>query len=229
MKQYWPIMGAVGLAATVGLYAYVSRDPLYEEQETEEFTEEEQGYEAELPDEEIPAPYTPKVKKEKNQIKNKQNSPKYDKKEIIPRAQIYHPSSPKSSRLEDFEFRYRARKYFDEALEAKDYKIAETYIDDLPEDIKKDLLCQIVVSYSNYLTSVSKNCETQDHYSVLRKVLSMEAILDKYKEDISCEAMDIKTDDETGAGTMNLTTIKVNELQMKGEKVLQKVIANCHE
>ena len=268
MKKYWPLMGAAGIVATLGLYRYVSRDPIYEEQETEEFVEEEMEYEIKLPAEEISRPYNaPKDKqapKDKEKItpeKTKQNSPinsPINRKETITRHQPYAPSLPKSSDLEDtledtseedekeypsyyippeerdsqFPY-YRAEKYFDEALEAKDYKIAEMYIDDIlsvsdnQKKTKRALLCEMVVDYLNYCISVKKNCETQDPYSVLLKVLSMNAILNKYEEDISCkvfEVLDIINDNVSG----NVRILEADEVRSEGEKSLQKVI-QCHE
>ena len=104
MKRYWPFMGAVGVAATIGLYAYVNRDPLYEEPETEEFLEEETEYEAEVPDNEItgiPAPYTtPKATKNKEKtIPRSEPSQKYQQEQKTRRP--YHPSFPRSSGLEE--------------------------------------------------------------------------------------------------------------------------------
>ena len=151
MKRYWPIMGAVGVAATVGLYGYVNRDPLYEEPETEEFLEEETEYEVEVPEEgvEIPVPYAPKATKEKKS----ENSPKYHEKEetkphipslpkpsleeTLEEEQPYDLPSEKrialttnwtlgnvKSRMEELEKNYQT------ALGAYDFKVAASYIAD---------------------------------------------------------------------------------------------------
>ena len=143
MKRYWPIMGAVGVAATVGLYGYVSRDPLYEE--PEEFLEGETENEVELPEELVP--YEDSKIEKKNQPK--QISPKYDKKEETQRNRPYRPLLPKSSGLEDalegeeeYPWYYippeergdltleELDRYMSEAREANDFKVALSYIKD---------------------------------------------------------------------------------------------------
>jgi len=201
MKRYWPFMGAVGVAATIGLYAYVNRDPLYEEPETEEeYLEEGSEYEAELPEEEIPAPYTTKNTKEKDQTQRKQKQNKYDQKEN--KSNPYNRSSPKPSGLEEtledeerlwydlptekreFQSWEELGKYVNAALEAHDYKVAESYMQyaekfvepKTPEnykDQKKAMSYVIISRYNEYLNEVITNCRNQSYESIFRKVMWM--------------------------------------------------------
>lgn len=123
MKRYWPLFGAVGIASTIGLYGYVSRDPLYEEPETEEeFFEEEIEYGAELPEEEIPVPKytTKKIEKEKIQTKRKQKHPDKDNKETKPKNMTYYPSLPKSSLEEALEEENEERPWYDLPAEKRE-------------------------------------------------------------------------------------------------------------
>lgn len=159
MKRYLSFISAVGLVATIGLYTYVNRDHLYQEQETEEFLEEEQECESEyqvnLSEEEIkevPISYDPsKVKREeKNISKFQPNSQKYDQKQKNPRNQPRKTSLPTSQGLDDiiedeeeekpsYDFSSEEReqltdqqllRYGYEALHNLDYKVAETYLSD---------------------------------------------------------------------------------------------------
>lgn len=214
MKRYWPFMGAVGIAATVGLCTYVSRDPLYEEPETEEFLEDEPEHEAELHDDKIPVPYDSQspAAKEKKQIKEKPNSPKYRKKEEKPPKLPSQPSSPKSSDLEnavedaqEFPSYYippeerdyskeEFRKGFFGAIRAREYKVAETYFADVQkyfntqdqEYIKavKNFLLCQIAVDYHDYLSDVIKCREQDAYSVLRKVIWMDSFLNQYKDDL---------------------------------------------
>lgn len=212
MKQYWPYMRAVGVAATLGLYAYVNRDPLYDGPETEEeFFEEETEYETELPKEEIPVPYiTPKTNKKVEQKPKK--SP--NQRETI-RNQPYRPSIPKSSGLEktveeeneerpSYDLLQEERDkltvrqlldYWDESLNNLDYKVAETYSSDLKKRYeligKKSLFdeCYISDSYDYNLSDMIKNCKRYDYNSVFRKIMWMNIFfIPKYEKSIpNCE------------------------------------------
>ena len=203
-------MGAAGVAATLGLYAYVNRDPLYEEPETEEFLEEVPEYEEALPEDEIPVPHTAKkTEKEKNQIKRKQNSQKDYQKEIKPRNQAYNPTLPKVSGLEEvveeerpwYDLPKEKRealtitnnsiedfgrnmdelfKHFFASLEAYDFKVAASYIDDLQCN---PCINEITAQYNAYLSDVIENCHRQDFNSVFRKIMWMNLFLAE-KQDI---------------------------------------------
>lgn len=213
MKGYWPVMGVVGIVATVGLYAYVSRDPLYEESETKEFLEEEvTEYEAELPEDEIPVPYVQKAE-EVNPIKKRQNHSEKTKKKITPQNQPYHPSFPQSSGLEDaieedeeerawydlppeernFKNLGEVAEYFNAALDARDYKVAESYIQNFlkfvepktPERYQEQKGIRgsiIVANYNEYLNDIIKNCKDYNYDSVFRKVMWMNFFAAEYEE-----------------------------------------------
>ncbi len=213
MKKYWPVMGAIGVAATLGSYFYVSRDPLYDEPESEEeFVEEEIVYEAELPEEEIEMPpsYTPK-KAEKEKPKRKKNSQNNHRKETQPRKQSYHQTLPQTSSLEEtveeeneerpsYDLPQEERiklgvkeidGYFYKALEADDFKVAESYISNKQrlfqgiiseQDIYAGHLNSIVVRYNKYLSNVIENCNKYDFDSLFRKVTWMNLIMANNQE-----------------------------------------------
>lgn len=229
MKKYWPFMGAVGVVAAIGLYAYVSRNYFYKEQETEEFVEEEIEYEEELPEEEVEkfVPYNSARSTEKE----KTNSKKYYEKEEKTGNRAYNPSIPKSLGLEETveeeEKEYdlppekrialttnwnlenvkdrmeELEKYYQESLDADDFKVAALYITDFqrfmeaeryskPEAYQKiedDLTYHIATKYNSYLSEVIENCNKHSFDSVFRKVMWMNVFLaehqNQFTQDIS--------------------------------------------
>ena len=190
MKRYWPFMGAVGVAATVGLYGYVNRDPLYEEPETEEeYLEEGFEYEVEgLEEVEMPVPYATKdTEKGKSQSKRKQTSQNRQRKETKPKNQSSRLSFPQPSGLEetveedeeypsyyippeerDSKTVEELKGYFIDALNEEDYRIAESYIDTIlnhydereREKVQKDHTDIIIKDYEIYLESTIKYCNS---------------------------------------------------------------------
>ncbi len=81
---------------------------------------------------------------------------------------------------------------FDEAIKARDYKIAETYIEDILNFIRppdeewrkawyQKFMCTILADYDQYLSSIIENCKGQDAYSVLSKVIWMKSFLNQYQ------------------------------------------------
>ena len=239
MKRYWPYRGVVGLAAALGLYAYVNHDPLYEEPETEEFLEEDTPeYESQLPADEITIPHAPKIKKEKNQLKNKQNPQKYNQKETTPRNQTYHPQFPKSLNLEDIiEEREKPwydlppeemspeelLDYYNTALNEEDFKVALEYMLELKKHYYgsnfqerkykvEGLDCGIVFSYDKYLSNVVENCKKYGFDSVFNKVNFMNVFfLSNYEHFENCNTKKKK----------DYVYPKPNELVEKGTKALE--------
>ncbi len=262
------VVGAAVAAAGIGLYAYITSYPEGERKETKELLEEGAKYQAELPEGEKAIPYTaPPSRRGKSQEKTKKQSKEYILKENDSENQLYYPSIPKYPALEemaseeneerpeydlppeerDFKFGYQAEEYFNKALGAKNYKVAETYIDDIltfsddPDEKKRHLLCSMVINYLNYSISVSKNCETQDPFSVLRKYFSIDAILTKYRDDINCQAAVLETDGEINpdnpeevrkyfenGGKSHVETHDADQIKTRGKEALEKVIG-CHE
>ncbi len=122
----------------------------------------------------------------------------------------------------DYQNATEFRLNFFEALEAQDYKAAESYIADIPKyfapsleaRMKQSYLCHITVDYNRYLSAAIQNCKEQDAFSVLRKVIWMESFLGIYYNDIiTCGSPDVSSHDY---------------ISKKGEKALQEVI-NCTE
>ncbi|MEK6863639.1 MAG: hypothetical protein AABW53_02995 [Nanoarchaeota archaeon] len=206
MKLYKGLMGAAGVAASLGLFAYASHDAVYEESETEEFPEEEPEYGPELPAEKA-APYAqeddPQESEEK--YKNEQNPSGNKKEKRRYKNPAYRPAFPKLSNLEktlkeeeekpgyDLPPEEREEKseseledYFYEALFANDFKVAESYMIDLelrnPGEYKHPLSFFTVCAHYNYLEDIITNCDKYDYDSVFRKVIWINIFIYEHPE-----------------------------------------------
>lgn len=118
-------------------------------------------------------------------------------------------SVPKSSKLEealeeeeelawydlppekrDFKTPEEVRDYIIAALNARDYKVAESYLSDFqkvlpPEEYKqqKKVFPYVITSnYDEFLTGVINNCEKYDQDSVFRKVLWMNFFAEEHQD-----------------------------------------------
>lgn len=211
MKRYKGIIGAVGIAASLGLFAYVSHDAVYEESETEEFYEEEPEYAPELPaDEVLPtrknnipeSKKEEKTLKERDYSKNKLKEITPEKKEITPKNLTSHPFFLKPSSLEEAleeeeerpeydlgseERNTKTKKeletYFFNALEANDFKVAESYLGDL-ELRNPELPVYVVSAYNSYLDKIIENCKGYDLDSVFRKVMWMNFFIIEHQKTV---------------------------------------------
>lgn len=242
MKKDWPFIGAVGIAAAIGLYAYINRGLFYEKPETEEFVEEEIEYKEELPEEEeIPAPYTTEKTEEKKQIKEKQYSSKDTKtKTKLRNRPLNFPSLPEHSGLEEIvedeerpwydlpaekrEFKTweELGNYFNAALDAKDYKVAESYMQYAEqfvepkttqniEDQKKAITHVIISRYNEFLNEIIGNCKNQDYDSLFRKVMWMNFFATEHEQAFPIVDPETRKD-------LNLTV-----LYQKGNQALESV------
>ncbi len=159
MKLYKGLMGAAGVAVSLGLFAYAGHDAVYEESETEEFTEENPEYAPELPAEKA-APYAQEddMQESEEHPKIKQNSSE-DKKKERRKNLASRPSLLKSNGLEyileeeeraEYDLSVEERiimlqnlpakdvmyaintlyAHYQRALDADDFKVAVSYITD---------------------------------------------------------------------------------------------------
>src|SRR3989344_8751492 len=205
MKKYIPLLGIAGIAATVGFYLHYNQT---EETKPEEGKRE---YQPQVPQTKNSSPpYQKSQKKEKNEhkkpVQNKTSktypsAPKQTSQKTLP--QNSPPSRPSSSptleqtlndeeQKEEFWYDLPADKRyfktvseiepcFNGALDARDYKAAESYLTSFQEitspqeydRLKKGLLYTITTNYNEYLNDVVEHCNQYDSNSVLRKVLWM--------------------------------------------------------
>lgn len=104
--------------------------------------------------------------------------------------------------------------YFLAALDAKDYKVAESYIKHL-DDVEKEALNSIIAyNYRDYLEEIIKNCQGNAYDSVFRKVIWMDVFLIDHQEIFPI------LDNESVKG------LQLIDLIQKGEQAIQ-AISDC--
>ena len=213
MKRYWPIVGAVGVAATLGLYAYMNHSPTQknDRSQLEDIVENREGT---SPSEEPNQSTEPKTYPESNQRRNKHYSEKKTEKQhqaatpkLKPKREF--PKIPNYPKDENEEEEERASydlpkekrealttttnsienfgsnmdelfKHFEASLDAYDFKVAASYIDDLQCN---PCITDITTKYNAYLSDVIENCHRHDFNSVFRKIMWMNLFLAE-KQDI---------------------------------------------
>lgn len=253
MKRYKPLIGAVSLAATLGLYAPVNHDPL--SQEPQQFMgEQEHGseYEAGLLEEEIKEASvsrdSAKIRKEEKIAQIQPNSPKHDQKQKNPQDRSHRTLLPQPQGLDDVvEEEAEERPPYDlspeereqltysqlirygiEALSNQDYKVAETYSSDLKKhhEGKQHIFheCFIGLRYDDDLSDMIEHCTKYDYDSVFRKVMWMNVFfIPKYENSLDCE-----TTIFVDSSSYIVKRINPGLLIQKGNQALE-AIEYCHE
>lgn len=142
MKLYKGIMGAAGVAASLGLFAYASHDAVYEESETGEFPEENPEYAPELPAEKA-TPYAPNDRQKDDAPETKRRRKAVNSSENYTKGRTaekpaYRPVSPKLSDLE-------------KALEEEEERIEEALEErpeyDLPPEERNEKTAEELETY----------------------------------------------------------------------------------
>ena len=209
MRQYLPVIGLVGLG--IGIASYESCGQPYQEKagSTKEESPTELPYSTPTP------PYSIKKQEPRTVPKSKTDPPQktIKRQPVAPKTYYpYYPFRPTLPYLEDtvndgyeeeeqpwynlppeqrnFKTLKEIEPYLNAALEARDYKAAESYLTSFQEitspqeydRLKKGLLYTITTNYNEYLNDVVEHCNQYDSNSVLRKVLWMNVFANAHPE-----------------------------------------------
>ena len=206
MKKYILGLGVAGLAGMTALYSCSEPKVILTP-----------NYSVETPKSNpfnTPTPYSkdnpphsetpPKVKKTSKSNPKNNSPPETQKNQSTPNPFYVFPR-PSTSDLEDdedlpwynlppeernFETLDQVGTYFNAAIEARDYRVAESYLSNFQEiaapqeygRLRKGLLYIIASNYNEYLNDILEHCDRHDSDSVLRKVLWMNFFTNEHPE-----------------------------------------------
>jgi len=209
MKKHFLAIGLAGLAGMTALYSC-----------NEPKTVQQQNYSIETPSttnhksqpysnnpSQKPSSYPPKAKEPTRRKESKKDNPV--QKNFQDQSHPNLPYTiPKTSPLEevaedqesawydlqpeerDFRSLDQVGTYFNAAIDARDYRVAESYLADFQkiaapqeyERLRKGLLYIITSNYNEYLNDILEHCGRYDSDSVLRKILWMNFFTNEHPE-----------------------------------------------